>query len=816
MALSYIDTDGTLVIPQANAKWTTASSNSGIATSGVVVLVGEAEQGPAYSAETDLTQNFFGPNQLAQVQAKYGSGRLVDAFNIASNPSKDPGVRGSPTSIYLVKTNSGTKASALMPSISQTVTLGANLTAGDYLTITVGGASVNITAKNSGAGAGEFNITGTGASDVLTIGGGADTAFGAGKTITFNVGGGPVVLTEGVDFAAGGDDQASATAIQNAINASVSLNTKVVAVAALGGALADSTVTVTAINKGTYGNAFTAATNDGVATWASATFSPGSINTTATATSMASAITTYGLAPLLYTSATANLAVVTVSSQQAFALVASGVNMTVGGSQSSYAQVEAKLAGLPGNVIYFTVSTPVVGKRTITVTRQNDSKTESFTVGGNVALTCKSASAANFVVGSTTITSSGNSPSVAALSILKSQYATLGDLAAFINSQTGWTATVLPAFKQMSPSVLDQDTVADASAGSGAEIKKDAYEYNTAISNSGLIEGKGTAPVTGLPDDTVLPMFLSSGAKGTTTDANFVSALAAVEQLRCNAVVTLVSQDATTDFAAGLTESGSTYTVAGVNTALTDHVSRMSQFKRRRPRQAYASFRGSFANAKTAAQTQAFFRTSMAFQDVLALSTSGGVTWFQPWMGATLAAGMQMAAFYKPIFNKSIAASGVVQNAADFTAADDTQVEDALLAGLLVIRQREDGSYAFVSDQTTYSVDQNFVYNSIQAIYVADTISTTVATRMEKAFVGQSFADVTASVALSYLKAIFADLKRLKLIAASDDAIDGYKNAKVEISAPSMRVSAEVKEATGLYFIPISFLITQVQQTATG
>jgi hypothetical protein len=30
-----------------------------------------------------------------------------------------------------------------------------------------------------------------------------------------------------------------------------------------------------------------------------------------------------------------------------------------------------------------------------------------------------------------------------------------------------------------------------------------------------------------------------------------------------------------------------------------------------------------------------------------------------------------------------------------------------------------------------------------------------------------------------------------------------------------MLVSAEVKEATGLYFIPISFLVTQVQQTAS-
>jgi hypothetical protein len=86
---------------------------------------------------------------------------------------------------------------------------------------------------------------------------------------------------------------------------------------------------------------------------------------------------------------------------------------------------------------------------------------------------------------------------------------------------------------------------------------------------------------------------------------------------------------------------------------------------------------------------------------------------------------------------------------------------------------------------------------------------------MERAFVGQSFADVTASAALSFLKGIMADLKRLKLIASSDDAVDGYKDAKIEIRPPAMLVSAEVKEATGLYFIPIKFLVTQVQQTAS-
>jgi hypothetical protein len=221
-----------------------------------------------------------------------------------------------------------------------------------------------------------------------------------------------------------------------------------------------------------------------------------------------------------------------------------------------------------------------------------------------------------------------------------------------------------------------------------------------------------------------------------------------------------------------------------------------------------------YTAAKTAAQTLASYRAFFNFLDVNALGANG-VQWFQPWMGSVLAAGMQAAGFYRPIFNKSIACSGVRQAAGDFSTQDDDAVEDALLAGLGVIRARDGGGFSFVSDQTTYLTDDNFVLNSVQAVYVADVIAMTVAQRMERAFVGQSFADVTASAALSFLKGIMADLKRLKLIASSDDAVDGYKDAKIEIRPPAMLVSAEVKEATGLYFIPIKFLVTQVQQTAS-
>ncbi|MBA3350950.1 MAG: hypothetical protein H0U23_00740 [Blastocatellia bacterium] len=85
---------------------------------------------------------------------------------------------------------------------------------------------------------------------------------------------------------------------------------------------------------------------------------------------------------------------------------------------------------------------------------------------------------------------------------------------------------------------------------------------------------------------------------------------------------------------------------------------------------------------------------------------------------------------------------------------------------------------------------------------------------MERAFVGQSVADVSAALALSTLEAIMDDFKRIKLIAASDDAPKGFKNASIKIKGPSMVVNIEIKLAGSIYFVPISILVSQVSQSA--
>jgi hypothetical protein len=205
----------------------------------------------------------------------------------------------------------------------------------------------------------------------------------------------------------------------------------------------------------------------------------------------------------------------------------------------------------------------------------------------------------------------------------------------------------------------------------------------------------------------------------------------------------------------------------------------------------------------------------MAFQDFKQTGGDGSITQFLPWMGATLAASMQAAAFYKNIELKGINTNGVLSRAGDFNAKKDSDMEDALLSGLLPAKPAVGGGFTWASDQTTYGRDNNFVFNSIQAVYAADTVSLTTAQRMETAFAGKAIADVSAAVALSFLEGIMADMLRLKLIAPSDDAPKGFRNAKVQIRGNAMLVSVEIKLDSAIDFISIEFLVSPVQQTAT-
>jgi len=390
----------------------------------------------------------------------------------------------------------------------------------------------------------------------------------------------------------------------------------------------------------------------------------------------------------------------------------------------------------------------------------------------------------------------------------------MSDLVDFINSQTGYSAAAPSSSAQKSPVQLDDGVYNVCSSNASllpGRIKKAAVAFQEALSQSNVLEFSATASA-GLPDEIFNAVFLSGGVKGSTSGADVTAAVSDAETINVNFMVPLFSRDAVDDISEALTDSGSAYSIESVHALVKNHILKMSTSKIKKHRMGFLSFWGSYADAKSKAGVQANARINFSMQKTSQVDSVGVVVNYLPWHTACIAAGMQAAGFNQSITNKF---ANVIsfEDPSGFDSGSPGQIEEAIDAGILFLEKAVSGS-KWVVDQTTYAVDTNFVYNSIQAMYAADLVSLDLADSFQTAFVGKSLADVDASTALSFLSSKMDSYKKQKLIAASSDAPLGFKNAKVSQNGPIMEVSVEIKLTTSILFIPINIELSQVQSVA--
>jgi hypothetical protein len=831
MAKQFVTDSGVLRRPGAYSKYTVQTAPAGLATTGVLMLVGEASSGPHWSDEDDIEDNAFGPDSLAEVSAKYGSGPLVDAFRGAIAASNDPDIIGSFSRAILVKSNTGTKASAALTQLDGSGTYATMYDAGYGTKGNQNQMAVSMAVAEVVPTTGSYTyIPAVGTVDIsFYVNGGASLGLGvlANRTPTLFVS--DVDALAGIS-ASGGANRGLVTVSGTIAVAVVSGNTATFTrsvawavtptvgdtlVIPLGSAFAGAG----SANVGAY--VITAATSTIVtATKLSDAGKGGAVAGTITAplAVAATAITSTTLDIMAYSPVTISLTAGAVIQGAGKALeICQRVSGTDLLSRTAYELGTTTLVDWVS-----TVAAPVLiasgaeSEITLTAARVDDNISESFTQGGEIPLRVGySLGTATLTITETLLTTSTG------LSLTLSDYSTIQALADYIDAQSGYSASVGTAALGLQPtSALDRVAAIGITNEFGTtepgRIKMDAHRLYTDVSNtSRLLQFNDPAerPDAGLPAVTATT-YLTGGTRGGTTNAMVSAGIAALENVEGNFLVPLFSRDATADIADAETDASSTYTIASVNAAAKAHVLAMSVFKKRKSRQAITSIQDDFQTQQDAAANTASFRVNMTFQNVNDLDSNGDIVVFQPWMAAVKAAGMQSAGFYRPITNKQINISGISHDAGDFNAKSDTNMEDALIAGLMPIKPARTGGWSWESDQTTYGKDDNFVFNSLQAVYCADTIALTTGQRMEAAFVGKSVSDVSAQVALTYLDQIMGDFLRLKLIAPSDDALRGYKNARIRISGNAMLVSVEIKLATGIDFIVIDFLVSPVQQTA--
>ena len=342
-------------------------------------------------------------------------------------------------------------------------------------------------------------------------------------------------------------------------------------------------------------------------------------------------------------------------------------------------------------------------------------------------------------------------------------------------------------------------------------LKKAAYNFAVKVNESAVVDFEFAASA-GLPAEMAAPAYLQNGAKGSTSAADIVNAIPALEGIKVNFVLPLFSRDAADDIADGLTDSASTYTIDAINFAIKSHVLAMSTIKIKRNRIAVLSKDASYADAKSHAQSIASFRAVVCMQKSSQVDAQGNVKEFAPWHTAAIAVGMQSAGFYRSLTNKF---ANVIsyKDPSGFDSGNIGDVEDGIDAGIMFL-QKETAGNKWVVDQTTYGFDGNFVYNSLQAVYMSDVLAIQLAESLEKFVVGKSLADINAAAIAAFIAKKMEEYRKLKIIGASDDAPLGYKNLDIKINGPIAEVKLEAKLATAILFIPIQLELSQIQSSA--
>ncbi len=920
MAQAYTTVDGiTLIDPGTYVSLSVQSGQGNTASAGVVTLIGEADEGPGFLDEEDLSQVAYTPDQYGRVLAKYGSGRLVDAFAKVITAANDPNILGAVSLVRMVKTNMSSAAEGALtmnkngapeyasakarrqgapgnlityksdiaqaevapttglftyaPAITGSNTVSIRANGGNKLTASIAAktapdalvAALESVALRIQANGGNRKLVTPSAALTLT----AAVVDAETLSVTLASGnqwanepqvGDTAVIPANTDYGAAqlsviagaGSANVGTYVIQSVVNTLTSavLTLKRIAtngalVSASGAASADlhdlvlfsqmevknqsgdARESMLAV-YGTYSILLNDGSNIQVQTpsgefWnatpkigdvmaVAATF--GTIqagfyqiteatSSTLSATRISEGSSGSGTATPSYSSGAEPLVVMAAQK------TGTGKTLSTEGDVSAiWLDASGEDAGL-SNARLISAAEYI---NQITIAKGNISA--AYEGGGDVILEVGYADDnATIVVGETQIDFKVGS--TIQFSCTYKQFKTMLDLANYISSQTGWSGSVTTArFNSLAPSSLDKNTYAASGLASqkNARIKRDAADWLTNVNADGLVVWEGE--LSGLPEANDAAQFLHNGAKNGTTSAAFTTAIDACEKLTTNFMVPLVSVDASEDIALDETESTSTYTVAAVNEYLKSHINKMSAIEMRANRQAIGSIQAAYTDVKEESGVIAAYRFGLAFQPFKGQDSFGTPKMFQPWMSAVDAAGMSAAAGYKGIVKKFANCSGIGA-VAGWDPASPGDRKDALKAGLLFMEKVPTGGFRWVSDQTTYSVDNNFVYNSLQAVYISDLITLTLIDQFDRLVVGKSVAEITAAAALSILEAQMFNFKRLRWISASDDAPKGYKNANADLQGGALVLSAEIKLAGLIYFVPISLLASQVQQSAT-
>lgn len=506
-------------------------------------------------------------------------------------------------------------------------------------------------------------------------------------------------------------------------------------------------------------------------------------------------------------------------------------------STSDIYQIKDKAWGLEGNDLSIVVAAGSSGnQKLISIAKVGDT-TESL--GENAATQILNiryvgdGSAATMTIsgasqqGKTLVTSlTGQTDGSLNLNIALKNY-TMKTLVDYINSQVGYSANLLSVSNSQKSGIeLDPVTATNIKPALVVQYRLQ-YEIMDIINASARVSAEiQAASVVGVPDNATT--FLTGGAKGASTNTNFSNGFSASFAEEYNVLLPCISRDASEDIAdanQGFTDASSTYTLSAVLVGANTHLVLRGDTKNRKEAQGFAGVRKSTKSAAFA-QISAIGSELMqiTMQDCLAVDAQGNERYMHPHVYAAFAAGMrtgmpvgepltfkypnviQVGHFINPLTGLD---AGDFNPGLDFDAAID--------AGVL-FTEKVSGGNRWVVDNTSYGIDDSFVYNRGSVMSASIFVAKTLRETAELAFVGKKISNGAASSIKSVLRNKLRELNApdVNIITASEDAPEGFREDTfvVTITGNTARVQVEFKPVQGLDFIFLDFTLGDIKQTA--
>ena len=293
-------------------------------------------------------------------------------------------------------------------------------------------------------------------------------------------------------------------------------------------------------------------------------------------------------------------------------------------------------------------------------------------------------------------------------------------------------------------------------------------------------------------------LYLSGGARGSSTSTNWQTALDLLLNVRCNFVVPLISEDLTNQ---GL---GSTATFASVAAQLVSHVSTANGVGKSE-RGGLLGMKGTKAQLITQANTINYEDIQLTGQTHRVLNVDSELETLDEWVSAVIAAGMRGGApeVGEPLTHKYIRTYDMDQDSS-WDPADRTDANQLIENGILFAETIEGKGTRWVRDITTYIKDDNLAYMEGSTRDAVRYYAYGLRTFLEDQFTGvkatpANVASIRDAV-VEYSLAANSDNIIVTSLNEEDIIVPGFEKLRVTISGDIATIRIQIYPAVGINF----------------